>query len=372
MRRLTHRYPARLLAAAAAVVVGLSARAALAASAPAAPSPALRIDYLPNLIYDGERLTVCGRLVNPSRVPVSGRVTCTLSVGRRALGEPVVRAVRSPGDGEQDRFEAAWVLEELLETATLTVELTVDGVAAGRARAAVYPASLDMPELRLAGDRMVDGSGDRAVLVVRRQLPERASRWAVVKLVEEAVTGGKVQPTCALFVGDLLAADEAESYARLLRTAPEMSCFSFLTVRHPRDAERATYPVFRTLCAFSRAALKRRYDLVVLFVGSREARLGTDVDEFRKAIDLMAGLAKSSGSKHIVFVTPVAPPKLLGRTARYRRVVRSVAHAAGAQVFDLQPAVARAGWGRSAAPGPDARRALADEVVKMVEAVTRR
>ena len=332
-------------------------------------SIAMRINYLPDLVYDGERLTLCASVLNRTREAVRGRVSCSFVAGGRAVGNTINRDVAAP-PGRDAFFRAGWRVSDLKDTATLTVLLTVDKEEIGRQTVAVHPASLQLPELRLGDDFLVDDSnGDRVVLVVRRQVRARQSRWPVVRLVERAFSGSKVKAASALFVGDLLARDEAGSYVSLLKSNEDLSRFSFVAVKHPRRSERAGRAILQTLCEFSKSALKRRYDLVLIFAGSEEAMFGTDVAEFRRAVDLMCGVAKSRGARYVAFVAPVAPPKLAGRTERYRRAIRSVAHTAEVDVFDPQPAVTRAGWGSTAAPGPDVRKALADEIARLVNTV---
>jgi len=353
----------------AALAVVLWSAGGLGAANPPVTRPfALRIDYLPNLIYDGERLTLCASLLNRTMETVRGRASCSFVAGRGAAGNTIRRDVSAP-PGRDGSFRVSWRVSGLKETAALTVVLAVGGEEVGRQTVAVHPASLGLPELTLGDDFMMDGKGDRVVLVVRRQVRARQSRWPVVRLVERAFSGGKVKAASALFVGDLLAGDEARSYVSLLKSNKALSRFSFIAVEHRRASERAARAILRTLCEFSRSALKRRHDLVLFFVGSEEATFGTDVEEFRRAIDLMCGLVKSRGARYVAFVAPVAPARLTGRTERYRRAIRSVAHTAEADVFDPQPAVTRAGWGSAAAPGPDARKALADEIARLVNMV---
>jgi hypothetical protein len=149
-----------------------------------------------------------------------------------------------------------------------------------------------------------------------------------------------------------------------------MECFTFLAVDHSSEPERATCPVLHSLAVFSKSALKRRYDLAVIFLGSHEARYGTDLGEFRKALDLMSGLLKSRGCEHVALVSPVAPPALLRRTERYRRAASSVAYAAAARVFDPQAIVGQEDWGKGRQPSAAVQKALAREIERFVEAVT--
>jgi len=351
------------------IAAALAAAGAFCAPAQAAAPVTLRIDYLPNLIYDGEKLTLCGSVVNRTTDTVRVRVSCSLRVGQSPLGKAVDNDL-APAGGKEQRFEVTWPIKDLDRPATLSAVLTVGSAAVQAETATVHPSALGLPELDLVDDYLVDHKGDRAVLVVRRQIRERETKWAVVKLVRRAVSGDKIDSASALFVGDLLADDAASSYVSRLRADKQMDRFSFLTVRHPSDSARAGCAVLRTLCRFSKAALKRRYDLALLFIGSDEARFGTDVEEFRKAIDLMSGQIKARGCQHVVFISPVAPRRLAARIERYRRVVESVAHAADAKVFDPQPVVARAGWGRGRAPGPEGGRALSESIVKFVKAIT--
>lgn len=357
-----------------AVVVALAVVGVGAAFGAAAPNDALsvamRIDYLPNLIYDGERLTLCGAVVNPTPVAVQAVVSCSLvGDGKPPAKPPEDIKVVAPA-GKEGGFERDWVVAELDRVALLSVTLHVGDKRVAQAEFAVIPASLRLPELKLGDDCLLDGDGRRAVLVVRRQVRERESKWLVVKVIERAFTGGKVSPVSALFIGDLLAKDVETSYLSALRASPVMSRFSFLGIAHPLDSERAGRAVLMTLCSFSKSALAREYDMAVLFLGSEEPRFGTDADEFRKAVDLICGLLRARGCRHIAIAEPVAPAELEQRVERYREAVRSVAHAAAARTFNPQPAVERSGWGRAPWPGPDANRAIADEIVRFVESVT--
>ncbi len=367
LNRLDRRVPSGIVLALVSVLVWTSA-ALGAAAASDASSVAVRVDYLPNLIYDGERLTLCGAVANPTPGAVQAVVSCSLVRDGKPPAKPVDIDVAAPA-GKEAGFETGWVVEGLERTAVLAVTLRVGDRRVGQAEFAVVPASLHLPELTLGDDCLLDSDGRRAVLVVRRQIRERESKWLVVKLIERAVTGGKVRPASALFVGDLLAKDVDTSYVSLLRSNPSMSRFSFLGIAHPLDSERAGRAILRTLCSFSRSALTREYDMAVLFVGSEEARFGTDVDEFRKAVDLMCGLLRERGCRYIAIAEPVAPAALEPRVERYGEAVRSVAHAAAARTFNPQPAVASAGWGNAPWPGPDARRAVAHEIVRFVESV---
>ncbi len=340
-----------------------------AAEPPDARAIALRIDYLPNLIYDGERLTLCGAVINSTPATVQAVVSCLLVGDGKPSSKPVDIEVVVPA-GKEAGFEAGWVVAGLDRAEVLSVSLGVSDRPIVQTDFVVIPASLQLPELKLGDDCLLDGDGRRAVLVVRRQIRERESKWLVVKLIERAITGGKVQPASALFVGDLLAKDVETSYLSFLRASPVMSRFSFLGVAHPLDSERAGRAILRTLCSFSRSALTREYDMAVLFLGSEEARFGTDADEFRKAMDLMCGLLRARGCRHIAIAEPVAPTELGRRAERYREAVRSVAYAAAARTFDPQPALARVGWGSAPWPGPDASKAIANEIVRFVESVT--
>lgn len=339
-------------------------------AAPAATKPVeLHIDYLPNLIYDGERLMLCAAAVNRTSALVKAQVYSSLTVGARELGSSTTRDVAIPA-GREVRFEAGWEVDELTESATLNIVLTVGQEDVDARRITVHPASLALPQLKLGDGFLADESGERVVLVVRRQLRERASRWGVVKWVQSAVSGGKVTASSGLFIGDRLARTEKDSYASLLKADPVLGRFTFLTVAHPGGTAQAASPVLETLCEVSRFAFKQRYDLAVVFLGSEEAGFGTDVEEFRRAVDLMAGVLKSRGCAHLAFACPVAPENLAGGIERYRRAVMSVVYAAGALHLDPQPAVVRAGWGRGRVPAPPCSRALADEIIRFINAVT--
>jgi len=174
----------------------------------------MRIDYLPNLIYDGERLTFCGAVLNPTPEAVQAAISCSLLDDSKPPAKPVDIVVAVPA-GKETGFETGWVVAGLEKTAVLTVTLWVGDKRVGQGEFAGIPASLRLPELKLGDDCLLDEDGRRAVLVVRRQVRERESKWLVVKLVGRAVTGGKVRPASALFVGDLLAKDVGTSYLSL-------------------------------------------------------------------------------------------------------------------------------------------------------------
>jgi hypothetical protein len=358
----------------------------------------LRIDYLPNLIYDGEVLTLSAAVTRARRGPAAPRrgfrpagplpdgtereieVTARLTAGDVEYGKAAAKVIQRAG--HEFPFRASWPMQQLRQPLTLVIELQAvirvregDRVVSERSKeldravAIVYPASLDLPELDVEDAHLIDRRGHRAILVVRRQIRERESRWALIKLAESVVTGGKVTPVSPVFIGDLLARRESESYVARLRQRAVMKHFSYLVADHPVRCAVAAPPILRTLAAFSRGATSRRHSLAMLFVGTEEFRLGTDVQEFRKAIDLMCGALKQHGTRHIVLVAPVCPRILHARVARYRRVVRSVAYAAGARVVDPQPAVLAAGWGPGRRPSAAARRALADHVARFVESI---
>ena len=355
----------------AAVAIGGCAAAGSAATRPTAELPlALRVDYLPNLIYDGECLTFCGSVVNPNPEKKSVRVSCSLATSSRPDAGMTTQDLVAPARDEIS-FEMGWRLVRLADVIAFRVALHVGDKIVQRAKFFAYPASLELPELGLADNFLVDGDGDRAVLVVRRQARDRASRWALAKWARRTFTSGKVDARSALFIGDQLSNDENASYLSALKASDVMAeNFSVVGVAHPRQGDRAGHAILRTLCAFRASALKRRFDVAVFFVGSEEARFGTDVDEFRRALDLMCGLLRSRGCKLIGFVAPVAPRALEGRVVPYRRAMHAVARTVGARVCNPQPAAARAGWGTGRDPGPDASRALADEILRFVGAET--
>jgi len=330
---------------------------------------AMRVDFLPNLIYDGDPLTLCVSLVNRTAAAVGGEVRCVLAVGRRTLAEPATRVLEARPGGE-DRFETMWRLVQLKETATLTITLTVAGETIASEKVAIYPASLRMPALTLGDGFLTDEHGHRVVLVVRRQVREPESRWALLRYLHRRLSGGRTRAASALFLGDQLTETLAESYVTKLRSRGAMERFTWLPVAHPTEADQAGGAIYRTLAAFSQSALSRPYDLAVLFVGSEEARFGTDAQEFRRAIDLMSGLLKKRGTQRVVFVAPIAPAPLAERIRLYDRHLRSVAHAANARVFSPQAAVTQAGWGTGVSPGPAAMEALAEAIADTVEAIT--
>jgi hypothetical protein len=366
---------------------------ALAPAAFAADGWSLRVDYLPNLIYDGETLTLSGAVDRARSAPAAPpsnaasrkseareiRVVARLTAGDVQYGDTATAVVRSVD--HDFPFRATWSIRQLRQPLTLTVLLQAvtragegDAVAEqaeelDRFVAVVYPASLDLPELDIEDEHLVDRRGHRAVLIVRRQIRERESRWALVKLAENVVTGGRITPVSPLFIGDQLAASVDASYVADLREKAVLKHFSYVVADHPIRSAVAAPPILQTLAAFSRAATKRRHSLAMIFVGTEEFRLGTDVQEFRRCIDLMCGALRQHGASHIVFVAPVARRELHARIARYRRVVRSVAYAAGARVVDPQPAVMSAGWGPGRRPSAAARKAFAEHIARFVESI---
>lgn len=367
MSATTRRTRDVLLPCAAACLLLAAAGSALAAEAPVA----VRVDYLPNLIYDGECLSLCGAVVNRTSGGARARITCALSAEDGPDLGTRTRELTVPA-GDEARFELSWRLVHLGTPVTLALSLTVGDRTSSRPPVVIHPASLDMPELTVAKNHLVDDERRRVVLVVRRQARERESRWAVLRWAKSVIAGDKIDPASGLLVGDLLAEDEKQSYVARLKASGVMGEFDFLPVRHPAEADRAACAVLRTVAAFSRSALDRRYDAVLFFLGSEEARFGTDVEEFRKAVDLMSGLARKRGTQVVGFVQPAAPPRLARRTAAYRAAMDAVAYVSRATVADPQPAVRDAGWGSGRHAGAAAHGAIADTIIELVKATTRR
>jgi hypothetical protein len=349
------------------LLFALAALALLCAPALAADSGvSMRIDFLPNLIYDGERLTLCASLVNRTAAAVSGEISCALAAGKRTLADPLTKQLDAAA-GKDARIETSWRLVQLKDPVTITVSMTVGAKKIASQRVVVYPASITLPPLTQGDGFLLDDKGERVVLVVRRQVRDPESRWAVVRYVGSAFSDGKLDVAAGLFIGDQLADEVGNSYVSLLKKRPELARFTFVSVAHPTGAKKACGAIYRTLCTFSQSALNRQYDLAMIFVGSEEARFGTDTQEFRRAIDLMSGRLKARGSQHVVFVAPIAPKNLAGRTRLYEREIKSVAHASNSTVLSPQAAVAEIGWGNSVAPRPAAMAAVATQITRHVK-----
>ncbi len=342
-----------------------------AAAALDAQSPAIiRLDYLPNLVYDGEVVSICGTVVNPTGAAVRARVTCSVSTltGRNWLDR--TRGISVSG-GEEGQFEfrirPAWLSQPL----QLDLAVELHGRSQSLPTVMIYPASVNMPELSVEDNHLVDNQGRRAILVVRRQTRERHSRWAVARWARTVVSGGKLDPSSGLLVGDLLAGDENQSYVAALKASNAMAEFDFLTIAHTICEENAACGILRTVAAFSKSGLARRYDIMIFFLGSEEARFGTDIEEFRRAMDLITGLARNRGTRKVGLIMPASPARLTHRTERYQRVITALAHISGAELADPQPAVEQAGWGTGRHAGADAHKAIAESIIEFVREITR-
>ncbi len=342
-----------------------------AATALEAQSPAtIRLDYLPNLVYDGEVVSVCGTIVNRADDAARARVTCSVSTptGRQWLDR--TRDIPVNG-GEESQFEfrlrPAWLSQPL----HLDLEVELHGRSQSLPTIIIYPASVNLPELSVQDNHLVDNQGRRAILVVRRQTRERHSRWAVARWARTVVSGGKLDPSSGLLVGDLLARDENRSYVAALKASNVMAEFDFLTVAHTTCEDNAACGILRTVAAFSKSGLARRYDIMLFFLGSEEARFGTDIEEFRRAIDLITGLARDRGTRKVGLIMPAAPAHLTHRTERYQQVLTTLADISGAGLADPQPAVEQAGWGTGRHAGADAHKAIAGSIIEFVREITR-
>jgi len=292
----------------------------------AAKGPAVWFDYLPNVLYERDTLTVC-----LGARAAAGRDLRGLSLRARLLdrdgGVITDRKWKLFGDdagtGEPERpgrppsrrslTEAQRQVDfGRVEWKRLVVDLTEKGRAIASASAVCHAEGEPFPKVTPSGERLVDPAGRIAVFRLRRRTRKEDRSWLLVRKMSGALKEGEAPARTALFGERLpVAKGEAGAFSELISGMGTK--VEDLTGAPDADA---TVPILGLLASVGSRAAGSRSRAGVLFLPSRDVDRGTPLGEYRRAVDLAILRVKMAGCAPVVVAGPVnvsAPRKQLDK-----------------------------------------------------------
>jgi len=364
-----------------------SGRGRARGSAGDAKAPAVWFDYLPNVLYERDTLTVC-----LGARAAAGRDLRGLSLRARLLDGDggVIRDekwklfgddVETPGAERPQRPPSRRSLAEAqrqidfgrIEWKRLVVDLTEKGRAIASASAVCNAERDPFPKVAPSGERLVDGAGRIAVFRLRRRTRKEDRSWLLVRRMSGALKEGEAPARTALFGERLpVAKGEAGAFSELISGMGTK--VEDLTGAPDADA---TVPILGLLASVGSKAAGARSRAGVLFLPSRDVDRGTPLGEYRRAVDLAILRVKTAGCAPVAVVGPVnvsAPRKQLDK---YVDEARAAAWGHKVGFVDTRPVLLERYFALDPkrpkvlgpAPNLDGRKALArlvfDELKKM-------
>jgi len=314
---------------------------ASALAAGEAEPPRLRVEYLPNILYEDEPLTVCTRVESGGEGAAAVRLTVSL---RDGAGHALASESAEGTAGPESPWRRQWSLAAAKGSpATLDLALARGGSETSFATLAVGILSgrEPLPPLEVKGTDLADASGRRVVVRIEHRVRVVEERWPLVRWVGYQLHGDRWSFRRPLVLGDDLGAP-ADGYLALLGGSSEPWTASVVGVA--TGARDAGPPVFRAVAALTAAKLSPAPDLAVLCLGARDPDFGTDVMQFGRALELIVQQLEARGCRQVVLVAPVGPAHLRKRLAPYVQAAEQVAYTYQARFLDVGAQMADEYW----------------------------
>lgn len=407
-----------------AYVVAVAALASPAAAsesasshAEAAPTPRRRprfvVEYLPAFAYDRESISLRFRVENPAPEPAECTVEVVLSpvAGEKGSPKPPAPVTLRVPPGKK---RSGGVALPVSGWSRAEVRFDVGGrasAASAKKDARTVPlvirrfaADKDIPPLRAAGDRLYvrapgakaspgsstgrpeerlpaaartgeagPGAGDEAaVLTLPQRVGEEDREWKLVERLAESLAKGTL-PAGVLLLGAGLAEGREPEYLRAVREGA--GTWVEAAALPGEGASGVTYPILADFAAaLGRLESTRPAELVVWVVACDDARRGTPVRTFRKAVDFLLRRARQRSARvAVLFVPePAVPPK---RRALYSEALRKAALAYQVTFRRLDALARRRFWTGEASgsrppllryPNAEGHEALAEAVLERI------
>ena len=362
---------ARAPAAALCLLAGLAA-----ARAGAAVRPRLCIEYLPAIVYDDDAVTLCARVESP------GEDTAVRFLFSASLLAGSGRVLASDMAKGSAKSEAPWRRHSSLrpsgaEPAKLLVRVMPagGGLPLAAVEVPVLRARAPLPPLQAKGLRLADAKGRRVLVRIEHRTWKPKETWPLVRWLSYKFYGDSWDVARAALLGDDLGAPRNGYLAQVAARSP----VPLQTIPVASAGPDVGLPVLRAVAALTRAKLQPNTGLALVCLGHRDADFGSDVLQFRKAVELIVQQLERRGCAHCVLVAPTGPSHLKKRLAPYHKATRYVAHNYRAHLLDLAPRLTDDHYaggppgGRLLLrlPGPAGHRAIADALAAFLKSVVR-
>ena len=221
-------------------------------------------------------------------------------------------------------------------------------------RLVIYRATDRSAELALKGDKLIDASGNLAVLRLSEETYARTESRLVEKLLGS-------EPVRILVIDDALAgsgpASYVERFAGQLRADFAHATINWVRVGN-REASDRSYTPFQSLVDVARTARETRPDLVILAGSLRDMMRFDSIDRFERKLRALVDCVEAACGADVVLLAP--PPVIAnpGFGQSYAIAVKRVGLRKNLLVADAYTAFLKAGrrperWPRTSARKPD-------------------
>ncbi len=293
----------------------------------------LAVDYIPNIQYARDALT----LVLTARLPGN------------AKGASV--SVRLTGKGGRTLKDVTWQLDNgsrdergalrrefdfgTVRWSGLTAELSGGNVEPARVEIACFDEDGPFPAVRPRGARLVDGKGRVAIFRLERRNRAEDRRWILLRKIADGISEGEA-PSSVVIFGHPLAGgkDASEGIGHSLAAAGLKS-----TDKTARPGETDPVPVLSTLAAVGTGAAASKAKAAVLVLPPEDVDQGTRIEEYRRAVGLMLVRMRAAGFSPIVVMGPANFSAPTGQLAKYTKAAKEAAWGHRAGFVDPAPAL---------------------------------
>ena len=306
--------------------------AGLAAALPLAEArePRLCIEYVPAIVHEGDPITLCARVEAKGKEAVRFRYAAVLldDAGNRLAADEREGTARPGGPWRcQSRLVAGRHAPAALE---VRVACRSDK-REQRAVLAVLDGRRALPPLWVKGLHLIGGDGRRVVVRIEERVRKPQETWPIIRFARRRLHGDTWSFGRAATLGDDLGL-RGGGYLDLLDKAVVPVAVDAVPVS--LDPREVGLPVLAAVAALSRVSFEPKPDLAVVSLGHRDPDFGTDLHQFRLALELVLQQFEARGCTQFVLAAPVGPRHLRKRLAPYVEAVRRVAHIYRARFFD--------------------------------------
>jgi hypothetical protein len=319
---------------------------------PPGPELCLILDYLPALMYSGERLAYSFRVARRRDLQedlafeISWHFTGAEHKPRRlAPGS-------SSGSAEKDFTVVRGFLRVPRGADHFHFGLSSGKRDLGSGRARLVDERDEWPRgARAAWGRLVDSRGVPLILTLRERVPRVDNRWKPIRWLWEK---GRSRAESVLVAGPRLAAAGKKSYQDLLAGSAEKLRVLELPEAAGRGRRAApAHGIYRLIELVESQVIPavrggKGVDLVVLVTPQEDPEMATEPRRYRQGLDWVLARLKRAGAGRVAIVPPLTRRVPARQLAAYAEICRKAAAVyakqVGARCLDVGPLAEREYW----------------------------
>ena len=302
------------------------------------------LDALPAFVYADEKVALNPEAVNDSGWPIEAALAWRWeSAGRRPAEGQEELHLTSDGEASRGKLHLPLVARDWRRGGRQTYALRFGGDDLVKKSVRVLRGDADWGNLgvRAAGGHLDTAAGARVLVLLEPENAAEDRYWAWPRALARARPRA---PGRVLYFGDPMAQDEdASGVLGLLHAWEARGEGRTLSVVRWEGL----YPCMGALAAIDGALAESTPDLVVLAPGQLDARAGTPLRRFERALDAMLDRVRvaTRGRARIAIQSPIPEVSALPLARRYERSARRVAERHAARYINLLDALAgENGW----------------------------